>query len=354
MATPDPSPADDGPDPAPFTGDQLPLFDGGATCSSGDGAMPLTALELEARLAYQTIRARLSAAVVGHEAARDLLALLGTQHLLGSRAGPPVRAVLVGPSGSGKSTLVRALAESLRVPFAVVDVTELAETNWSGLQIADVLGDLWRQADGDTDRFQRAVIVLDELDKVATGTAVGVSLDYAIGRQRSLLPLLGAGPLRLAPPGARDRTVTWDSQHALIVSAGVFDGLPRDRRVTPTDLQRLGLMHELVERLGRVIRLAPLGASELAAVLRAGLRSTEGLYQRFGFRLRVTDEACALVARAVAEGRLDAGPRQAVTLLAAAAQERLLTLLNAGAAGGSVVALTPDDVALPLRALGAP
>jgi ATP-dependent protease Clp ATPase subunit len=354
MSTSDPSPTGSGPDPAPSTADQLPLFDGGATCSSGDGAMPLTALELEARLAYQAIRARLTTAVVGHEAARDLLALLGTQHLLGSQPGPPVRAVLVGPSGSGKSTLTRALAESLRVPFAVVDVTELAETNWSGLQIADVLGELWRQADGDADRFQRAVIVLDELDKVATGAAIGVSLDYAIGRQRSLLPLLGGGALRLAPPGTRDRTVTWDSRHALIVGAGVFDGLPRDRRVTPADLRRLGLMHELVERLGHVIQLAPLRASELASVLRSGLRSTEGLYRRFGFRLQVTDEACALVARAVVEGRLDAGPRQAVTLLAAAAQERLLTLLNAGAPGGSVVALAPDDVALPYRPPRAP
>src|SRR5688500_15403536 len=83
----------------------------------------------QARALFAAIRGRLRADVVGHEDASDHLALIGVQHVLGQHG---QRLLLVGPSGVGKTTLVRSLAAALDLPFVLVDVAELAETNWAG------------------------------------------------------------------------------------------------------------------------------------------------------------------------------------------------------------------------------
>ncbi len=272
----------------------------------------------------------------------DRLALVGAQHA----AGIPSRLVLVGPPGVGKTTLVRTLAESLRLPYLLVDLTELAETNFSGLQLADLLASLYIQAESSVRRMAKAVIVLDELDKLAMREASTVGRDYRRGKQQSLLALLGGGvPLRFGMSGDRDRSMQWTSDSALIIGAGVFAGLPSGRDPAPEDLIRLGLMPELVERLGQVIRLQPLGAAELARVLERRLHPMRTAFEAFGYGLVVSPAALASVAQAVAQGHGRAGPRTAAAWLVAAAQRGLTTLLNGGASPGTIWTLTPDDIA---------
>lgn len=296
-----------------------------------------------ARALYDALRMRLAETVIGHAHARDQLALLGTRHALGL-ATVPLRAVLAGPSGCGKSTLVRALAQCLGYPYAVVDVTELAETNWSGLQIGDVLGDLWVQAGECPERMARSVIVLDEIDKLAAGRLTGVSRDYQLGRQRSLLPLLGGAPLRFTVPKARDRTLAWSSARALIIGAGVFGRLRPGEALSAAALIAIGFEHELVERMGQLLRLPPLSATQLGRVLRAGVEGVVATYDAFGIGLTIPEHTCGYVARAIADGKLRVGTRQATTLLIEAAQVKLVGLLEQQVPRGTVVALTPDDL----------
>ena len=255
--------------------------------------------------------------------------------------------MLGGPSGVGKSTLARTLAESLQLPHTIVDVSELAETNWSGLQLADVLTGLYHQSGASMRRMARAVIVLDELDKLAARGASTAGRDYLRGKQRSLLGLLGGGvPLHFGAGGDRDRSFEWPSDSALIIGAGVFQGLPDGRDPAPEDLIRLGLMPELVERLGQVIRLQPLGPAELARVLERQLAPMRASYEHFGFELRISPAAVAAVARTTVHGLgRAAGPRTAGTWLIEAAQRGLISLLNADAQPGTTWTLTPDDVA---------
>lgn len=295
---------------------------------------------------FAELRARLAARVVGHEAVRDRLALLCVQHMLGTSTSP-LRALLIGPSGAGKTTILRAICDSLPVAHAFLDATDFSASGWAGTNVSDVLAALWQQAGESTAAMSRAVVVIDEMDKLrARGSGAGA--EVARDRQRSLLPVLGANPIRFTGSTSKDRTLIWDSRRALIVMAGVFNGLPRDREILPHDLVRAGFLPELVERMGQILPLGPLRPADAARVLRSRVRDDIALFASFGYKLLVTDEACGLVARAMADGALRIGMRQAATLLSAVAQGKLLGLLRARAPSGTVVVLTPDDVDLPL------
>lgn len=313
-------------------------FDGHA---EKDGPPPEDAVAL-----YHDIRARMRERVVGHSEPVTRLALMGAQHLVGAVR---QRAVLVGPSGCGKSTLMRALANALRVPHVVVDVTGLAEQNWRGYDLSDVARDLYERADGSLARMHEAVVVLDEIDKLGLRHAEGPGKDYRLGKQQSLLSLLGGGlEIRFGLEGD-DRSMSWMADRTLIVGAGVFDGLPRSDPVSPGELIEWGLIPELVERFGSVIRLSPLEGAELVEVLRTGLLEVEEMFYAFGYDVRFTDQAVAYAARSVGNSGREAGPRSAMSWLRSAAERGLLRLLHARADEGTTWTVTPDDLKVPAR-----
>lgn len=299
-----------------------------------------------ARHAFARIRDHLRRDVVGHEDAIDHLSVMGVQHLLGQHG---QRLLLVGPSGVGKTTLARSLAAALDVPFLLVDVAELAETNWHGVQLADSITELWTATSGSESLMARALVVLDEIDKVTREGSVGAGSDYRRGKQESLLGLLGGAEVRYGTGGGRERDNVWSARRAIVIGAGVFPGLPRGRDPSPADFIRLGLMSELVERFGLVMRLAPLDAASLIEVLRRGTQSAVELFATFGLELRVPDTVLSYVASAVASGIGEAGPRSGVSCLLGAAQRRLVELLREDACEGMRCTLSPDDVHLPAR-----
>jgi len=304
----------------------------------------------ENRQLYGWIRSALSHQVAGHAAALDRLALVGLGHVVGLGK---QRVLLIGPSGCGKTTLASALAKTLGLPFEIVDAAAMAENNWSGQQLEHSVQALYRSAGGDMRLLRKAVVVLDEIDKLALqsglpgAVATGTSADYRRGKQESVLALMGGADIRFSAVGDRTYDMSWSAAEALIIACGVFPGLRAAGEPSPADLQKQGLIRELVERFGQVIRLQPLGVPELGLVLEQGLQRTRCLFQKLGYDMVLPEVTLRYVAAAVARGCGDAGPRSATTWLEVAAQRRLLELLASNAATGSTVTLTPDDIDLP-------
>lgn len=76
--------------------------------------------------------------------------------------------LMIGPTGCGKTYLVKTLARLLDVPLAITDATSLTEAGYIGDDIESVVSKHFlAAADNDTERAERGIIFIDEIDKIA-------------------------------------------------------------------------------------------------------------------------------------------------------------------------------------------
>ncbi|PSQ93208.1 MAG: ATP-dependent Clp protease ATP-binding subunit ClpX [Bacteroidetes bacterium SW_4_67_19] len=273
------------------------------------------------------LKALLDEHVVGQEEAKRLLSVAVYNHYkrvrhaeTGDEAAPPrdperpelaevelekANVLFVGPTGTGKTLLARTLAGILEVPFCIADATTLTEAGYVGEDVESILSQLLHAADFDTDRAERGIVYLDEIDKLAHRRA-GASVTRDVsgqGVQQALLKLLEGTIAGVPPEGGRKHPeqplVQIDTTGILFICGGAFDGLddlieqrlsrragvgfraeddsplpengdaPRSalRQTTPEDLLAYGFIPELVGRLPVIGTLEALSTDALRRIL---------------------------------------------------------------------------------------
>ncbi len=243
--------------------------------------------------------------------------------------------LLIGPSGSGKTHLAKALAEGLGVPFAIADATSLTEAGYVGEDVESVLHKLLVAANMDVQSAQGGIIYIDEVDKLRGGQAHGTK-DMRLGVQHALLKMIEGTTCNVPPNGGYtqpgETCIPFDTTNVLFVCGGAFGGLediierrlgraafgfdrpaqgPEDgrsgllRHVLPEDLERYGMIPELLGRLPVVTTLDDLGVEDLARILREPKDSLVSQYRKLlAFHhagLEFTDGALREVARVAHE-----------------------------------------------------
>ena len=63
--------------------------------------------------------------------------------------------------------LMRNVAQLIGVPFVKADATKFSETGYVGYDVDDLVRDLVKAADGDTELAQYGIVYVDEIDKIA-------------------------------------------------------------------------------------------------------------------------------------------------------------------------------------------
>jgi endopeptidase Clp ATP-binding regulatory subunit ClpX len=94
---------------------------------------------------------------------------------------------MLGPTGVGKTYIIKLIAEKIGVPFVKGDATKFSETGYVGGDVEDLVRDLVREADDDTELAQYGIIYIDEIDKIAGGREHFGADVSRTGVQRGLL-----------------------------------------------------------------------------------------------------------------------------------------------------------------------
>lgn len=209
--------------------------------------------------------------------------------------------VLLGPTGSGKTLLARTLAKIIDVPITIADATVLTEAGYVGEDVESILSNLLQAADYDVERAKRGIVYIDEIDKVSRKSDnPSITRDVSgEGVQQALLKILEGTTANIPPKGGRKHPeqsfIQLDTSDILFVCGGAFSGLEEviarrlstssmgfhsdtqnkfdknDPRifthVEPEDLQKFGLIPELIGRLPIICGLEELSDDAMIEIL---------------------------------------------------------------------------------------
>ena len=286
--------------------------------------------------------------VHGQHEAKEILAIAAYQHARRTQLTDPgfrkSNILMIGPTGSGKTYLAENLAKAMKVPFCIYDVSRITASGFYGDDVDDLAKAIIASADGDENKASKAIVVLDEFDKLCVGNAA-THKTVEIGGfgkpvQQQLLKFIEGMHFQNSN-GPMTRAVSLNTRNILFVLCGAFAHMPTADTTTEW-LMQAGMIPELIGRLPVRVILEELSVTDMvsAAKLHGGaVEEYANLLGMDDIKLEIGDDALELMAHAAHQQKT--GVRGLREIF-----ERVLrpVMFNAPDYKGTTVTLTPDTV----------
>lgn len=150
--------------------------------------------------------------------------------------------LIIGPTGVGKTAIFKKVKKILNLPLVIFPVPGLSQAGYVGRSVDEILKQVYYEANGNIEEAEKAIIILDEIDKIAqkgdSNSDVSTSAVQELFEKEK--PKIG------------------------------FENNPKigEKKIIDTDrLINYGLKRELVGRLPITVELNQLGKEELKDIV---------------------------------------------------------------------------------------
>ncbi|MDO8260782.1 MAG: ATP-dependent Clp protease ATP-binding subunit ClpX [Candidatus Magasanikbacteria bacterium] len=240
--------------------------------------------------------------------------------------------LLIGPTGSGKTFLIQTLAKILNVTLLIVDATKFTEAGYIGEDVERIIYDLLALSDDVVEHAEKGIVYIDEADKLCReGEYLGRDIGGE-GVMQALLKLIEGKIVKISRNKSKkshiDDVIEVNTANILFVCGGSFTGLEKiiqdrigkknlgfnsvsklnnneenflSKNLEPIDLEKFGLIPELIGRLPIVSVFQKLSEEDLLSVLIEPVNSLTiqyiKLFEEGGVDLVFDSDALKLIAK---------------------------------------------------------
>jgi len=201
--------------------------------------------------------------------------------------------IVVGSSGVGKTEIFRQISKILDIPLLIVSVAGMSQAGYKGIGTDEILSNLLTFTKGDVEKAERAIVMLDEFDKIAYRGYESGSIS-TMGVQNELLKIVEDGKfaVEVFENGIPVKKML-DTSHITFVGVGAFlESLTTKKegqlgfgndikskevakdKILPEDLINAGIKPELVGRMGEIIKLNDLDLDIMKDIIKNSTKST--------------------------------------------------------------------------------
>ncbi len=193
--------------------------------------------------------------------------------------------MIVGPTGSGKTFIVEKACEYIDTLFLHVDTASMVPEGIKGYSVNSLVQDLIYLADKDIDKASKAVIFLDEMDKLFLQD--DSDLNYGARVASQLLRLLEGSTFKVYDSQNADKeSIDFNTENIQFILGGAFQsildkkqigksvmGFTKERieaveqKITLEDLYKTEVPKELLGRMNSIVNLYPLGKDDYYKIL---------------------------------------------------------------------------------------
>lgn len=221
------------------------------------------------------------------------------------------RNILVsGKTGVGKTKIFNTLIKNINIPAVIVNATSYTASGYVGSDVQNMLVALLNKTNGDLEKAQKGILIIDEIDKLAQENSLSSVGERKV--QEELLKLVEAGSFMVSYNG---KEYNFDTSNLMVIAMGSFSRIDKstpnsigfeskkiikDSSISRGDMISNGMIPEFIGRFPIIIELNDLDYNSHLKIIKEGkyniININKNFFESLGIKLTLnkgTHEAIA-------------------------------------------------------------
>ena len=133
--------------------------------------------------------------------------------------------LVIGPSGTGKTEMINIISKKMGIPFFKADATAYTKEGYVGKSVYSMFDGLVQSANGDIEKAQKGILIIDEIDKKLSSREDDVG---GIDVLNSLLKIMDREVIEIGD-GHKSFPYLFDTSNLTIIFMGAFANLYKEK-----------------------------------------------------------------------------------------------------------------------------